>query len=73
MRERLTMDSKKKKNVVKEQPQSYNYDDYANLPDGGVRYELVDGTLEALSPSATPNPSVGVARGLVSFKADLST
>lgn len=66
------MYQKKKKNVIKEQPQSYNYDDYVNLSDEGVRYELVDSTLGYVS-SVTPNPSVGVPRAVVSVKADLST
>lgn len=29
------------------------YDDYASLPDDGSRYELVDGVLEMMSPSAS--------------------
>jgi Uma2 family endonuclease len=33
--------------------QGMTYGDYAALPDDGSRYELVDGVLEAMSPSAT--------------------
>jgi Uma2 family endonuclease len=36
---------------IREQPMTYN--DYANLPDDGMRYELADGVLEAMSPSPT--------------------
>ncbi len=42
---------KKKKQADKIREQSLNYDDYANLPDDGMRYELADGVLEAMSPS----------------------
>lgn len=38
-------------NKVKEQ--LLTYDDYAQLPDDGNRYELVDGVLELMSPSAS--------------------
>lgn len=48
------MDPKKKKDVIKEEQQSYDYNDYANLPDDGIRYELVDGTLQAMSPAPHP-------------------
>ncbi|MEX2104838.1 MAG: Uma2 family endonuclease, partial [Bacilli bacterium] len=37
--------------TVREQP--LTYDDYATLPDDGNRYELVDGVLELMSPSAS--------------------
>jgi Uma2 family endonuclease len=40
-----------KPNRIKEQP--LTYDDYAALPDDGNRYELVDGVLEMMSPSAS--------------------
>lgn len=30
------------------------YDDYANMPDDGIRYELADGVLEALSVAPHP-------------------
>jgi Uma2 family endonuclease len=45
------MKSKKKSDVVREQP--LTYDDYASLPDDGSRYELVDGVLEMMSPCAS--------------------
>jgi Uma2 family endonuclease len=45
------MKSKKKPHIVREQP--LTYDDYASLPDDGSRYELVDGVLEMMSPSAS--------------------
>lgn len=34
--------------------QSFTYDDYANLPDDGTRYELSDGTLELMTPAPSP-------------------
>ncbi len=41
----------KKSDLIREQPMTY--DDYADLPDDGNRYELVEGFLEMMSPSAT--------------------
>lgn len=41
----------KKPDIVREQPMTYG--DYAELPDDGNRYELVEGVLEMMSPSAT--------------------
>lgn len=43
------MSHEKKPNRVHEHPMTY--EDYANLPDDGQRYELVDGQLELMSPS----------------------
>jgi Uma2 family endonuclease len=45
------MKSDKKEKVIREQP--LTYDDYAALPEDGNRYELVDGVLEMMSPSAS--------------------
>jgi Uma2 family endonuclease len=45
------MKSEKNPDKVREQP--LTYDDYATLPDDGSRYELVDGVLEMMSPSAS--------------------
>lgn len=48
----MTQEKKTKKQVsqqMREQP--LTYDDYARLPDDGLRYELVDGKLELMSPS----------------------
>lgn len=45
------MKDDKKKKVVREQPMTY--EDYANLPDDGKRYELVDGRLEFMGPAPT--------------------
>ena len=43
-------DTKKSKqaDMVRERP--LTYDDYAKLPDDGMRFELADGVLEAMSP-----------------------
>jgi Uma2 family endonuclease len=38
-----------RKDKIREQP--LTYDDYAALPDDGMRYELVDGVLEAMTPA----------------------
>lgn len=46
------MGDRKKKDRVREHPVTYG--DYANLPDDGSRYELVDGILELMSPAPTP-------------------
>ncbi|MBB6734568.1 Uma2 family endonuclease [Cohnella zeiphila] len=35
--------------LIREEP--YSYEDYANLPDDGNRYEVADGVLQAMSPS----------------------
>ncbi len=35
--------------LIREQP--VTYEDYANLPDDGIRYEINDGRLEAMTPS----------------------
>jgi Uma2 family endonuclease len=40
----------KHSNLVREQP--FTYEDYAKLPDDGIRYELADGLLEVMSPSS---------------------
>lgn len=45
------MSKEKKRDIVREQPMTY--EDYANLPDDGNRYELVDGVLELMSPAPT--------------------
>jgi Uma2 family endonuclease len=45
------MKDQKKNHIVRERP--LTYDDYANLPDDGNRYELVDGVLELMSPAPT--------------------
>jgi Uma2 family endonuclease len=49
MWDRMTSDKKSK--IIREQ--SLTYEDYARLPDDGNRYELVDGVLEMMSPSAS--------------------
>jgi Uma2 family endonuclease len=53
------MDHEKKKNDrVKEQP--VTYDMYAAMPDDGQRYEIIDGSLELMSPApSTTHQSVG--------------
>lgn len=38
----------KRSDLVREQPMTY--EDYAKLPDDGIRYELADGVLEAMTP-----------------------
>lgn len=50
------MKSNKDKPLIKEQPATY--DDYANLPDDGSRYELANGVLELMSPAPTPKHQV---------------
>lgn len=45
------MESKKKPAIIRDHP--ITYEEYAALPDDGNRYELADGVLEAMSPSAT--------------------
>lgn len=47
--DRYDKPSDKKVDTVRETP--LTYDDYANLPDDGIRYELVDGRLEAMTPA----------------------
>lgn len=47
------MMKEKKEEMIREQP--LTYDDYAELPEDGNRYELVDGFLELMTPSATSN------------------
>lgn len=47
------MTTEKKRDIVREGPMTY--EEYANLPDDGHSYELVDGYLELMSPS--PNRS----------------
>lgn len=42
---------KPKEDRVKEQP--VTYDVYASMPDDGMRYEVLEGVLEAMSPSPT--------------------
>jgi hypothetical protein len=43
-------DEYKKKDIfIREEP--LTYDDYAALPDEGIRYELADGVLEAMIPN----------------------
>src|SRR5690625_3267026 len=46
------MKSQDNKPMIKEQP--VTYDDYAQLPDDGKRYELADGVLELMTPAPTP-------------------
>jgi Uma2 family endonuclease len=45
------MNKKNKPDHVRETPMTY--EEYADLPDDGNRYELVDGMLELMSPSAS--------------------
>ena len=47
----MTDHRKPKEDRVKEQP--VTYDIYASMPDDGMRYEVLDGVLEAMSPSPT--------------------
>lgn len=46
------MKPRDEKPIVKEHPATY--EDYANLPDDGKRYELADGVLELMSPAPSP-------------------
>ncbi|SFE18692.1 Endonuclease, Uma2 family (restriction endonuclease fold) [Lentibacillus persicus] len=46
------MTHKKYPDKAKEPPMTY--DQYADLPDDGMRYELADGVLQAISPSPHP-------------------
>lgn len=46
------MKSRDGKPTIKEQP--LTYDDYAQLPDDGKRYELADGVLELMTPAPSP-------------------
>jgi len=50
------MSSRKDKPIIKEQPATY--EDYANMPDDGSRYELADGVLELMTPAPTPKHQV---------------
>jgi Uma2 family endonuclease len=50
------MNDEKKSPKIRELGMTYG--DYAALPDDGVRYELADGVLEAMSPSAAPRHQV---------------
>ncbi|MBO8155851.1 MAG: Uma2 family endonuclease [Bacillaceae bacterium] len=50
------MEKKRKKDEVKEE--GLTYEDYANLPDDGQRYELVNGTLEMLAPAPSSEHQV---------------
>ncbi|MFK7697723.1 Uma2 family endonuclease [Paenibacillus sp. HJGM_3] len=53
----MTKEKDQKKNpLIREQP--LTYDDYANLPDDGNRYELDDGVLELMSPAPSPRHQV---------------
>jgi Uma2 family endonuclease len=52
----LFMKDEKKSPQVREQGMTYS--DYAALPDDGTRYELADGVLEAMSPSAAPRHQI---------------
>ncbi len=47
----MTDHRKPKEDRVKEQ--QVTYDIYASMPDDGMRYEVLDGVLEAMSPSPT--------------------
>lgn len=49
----MTDKRKPKANRVLEHP--VTYEAYASLPDDGMRYEVLEGTLEAMSPSPTAN------------------
>lgn len=44
----------KKKKVERVHEQGWTYEDYANLPDDGTRYELADGLLQALTTAPHP-------------------
>jgi len=50
------MSSRKDKPIINEQPATY--EDYANMPDDGSRYELADGVLELMTPAPTPKHQV---------------
>lgn len=50
------MKRKEDKPIIKEQPATY--DDYAQLPDDGKRYELANGVLELMKPAPTPRHQV---------------
>ncbi|WP_248930187.1 Uma2 family endonuclease [Paenibacillus hamazuiensis] len=47
---------KNRSDLIREQPVAY--DEYAELPDDGNRYELVDGRLELMSPGASPKHQI---------------
>ncbi|MCD9021647.1 Uma2 family endonuclease [Cohnella silvisoli] len=42
--------------IIREQPVTYN--EYARLPDDGMRYEVADGVLELMSPAPSPKHQV---------------
>lgn len=48
----MTGKNKENQDRMKEQPATY--DTYAAMPDDGNRYEIVDGTLELMSPGPSP-------------------
>ncbi|WP_249315657.1 Uma2 family endonuclease [Bacillus sp. FJAT-49711] len=50
------MKSRDEKSILKEAP--ITYDDYAQLPDDGKRYELANGILELMTPAPTPKHQV---------------
>ncbi|MCR2822251.1 Uma2 family endonuclease [Lederbergia panacisoli] len=50
------MKSSDKKPFLKEDP--ITYDDYAQLPDDGKRYELANGVLELMTPAPTPKHQI---------------
>jgi Uma2 family endonuclease len=54
------VNSKKQKEIIQEQP--LTYEDYGKLPEDGNRYELANGKLELMSPSAS------VRHQLISFQ-----
>lgn len=54
------------KPIIKEQP--FTYDDYAQLPDDGKRYEVAGGVLEVLAPAPTPKHQVIISEMLSILK-----
>lgn len=50
------MKKRDERSIIREHP--VTYDDYAELPDDGKRYEVADGVLELMSPAPTPKHQV---------------
>ncbi|MBN2982881.1 Uma2 family endonuclease [Cohnella algarum] len=55
-RSKRTANAGERAATIREQP--VTYDDYANMPDDGKRYEIADGVLESMSPGPTPKHQV---------------
>ncbi|MCU6711377.1 Uma2 family endonuclease [Paenibacillus sp. J5C_2022] len=55
-RDNLSTHQSDDKFMVREQP--FTYDEYAQMPDDGNRYEIASGVLELMSPAPTPKHQV---------------